>query len=316
MVLRQGSAQISGGQKQRVGAAIQGGVLGGTVKDVLLLDVTPLSLGSDNARGVMRDELGALQARLDLQMLVITHDPADAEALGDHVVVPRMMLEALTIAMTATPSASPSDSALPLVTMATITPPPSSWMVTSAFTAPRVIWDTWPASWLRADSFIDSLGRPISTRVPAAPEPTTAAKEQSIRIQSSGGLSEDQIQNMVRDAETFAQTDKARKEMIELKNEADTSIYSTEKSLAEYKAKLPQAVVDEINAAIAEARSASSGEDATVLKEKVTALSKAAMKIGETLAQQSGGGSSGGGGSSDSSSGGGSSGGSSSGPAQ
>lgn len=73
------------------------------------------------------------------------------------------------------------------------------------------------------------------------------------------------------------------------KNEADTAIYTTEKSLTEYKSKLPQAVVDEIQTAIAECRSASQGEDAGALKEKIMALSKASMKIGETLAGQSGG---------------------------
>lgn len=106
---------------------------------------------------------------------------------------------------------------------------------------------------------------------------------------------------MVRDAEQFASADKKRKELIEAKNEADTSIYSTEKSLNEYKAKLPQAVVDEINKALAEAREASQGEDVEKLKAKVQELSKASMKIGEALSQQSGG-SSAAGGASDSSS--------------
>ena len=100
---------------------------------------------------------------------------------------------------------------------------------------------------------------------------------------------------MVRDAEQFASTDKKRKEMIEAKNEADTAIYSTEKSLNEYKAKLPQAVIDDINKALAETREAAQGEDAEKLKAKVQELSKTSMKIGETLSQQSGSSSSGGG---------------------
>lgn len=83
------------------------------------------------------------------------------------------------------------------------------------------------------------------------------SKEQSIRIQSSGGLNEDQIQQMVREAETYSEKDKTRKELIEAKNEADTAIYSTDKSLTEYKSKLPQAVVDEITKAIADCRAAS-----------------------------------------------------------
>eukprot|EP00955_Chlamydomonas_euryale_P071323 361037-Chlamydomonas_euryale.AAC.1 len=94
-------------------------------------------------------------------------------------------------------------------------------------------------------------------------------KEQSIRIQSSGGLTDEQINSMVRDAEQFSAADRSRKEMIEAKNEADTAIYSTEKSLAEYKDKIPAAVVDEINAALGEARDAAKGDDVAALKEKV-----------------------------------------------
>ncbi|GFH20976.1 uncharacterized protein HaLaN_18188, partial [Haematococcus lacustris] len=93
---------------------------------------------------------------------------------------------------------------------------------------------------------------------------------------------------MVRDAESHADKDKARKELIELRNEAETAVYSTEKSLNEYKAKLPQAVVDDITKAINEAREAAKAEDLTDLRAKVQALSQASMKIGETLSQQSG----------------------------
>ncbi|MEW5298049.1 MAG: hypothetical protein WDW36_001211 [Sanguina aurantia] len=251
-----------------MGAAIQGGVLRGDVKDILLLDVTPLSLGIETLGGVFTRMINR-NTTIPTKKSQVFSTAADSQTqVGIKVFQGEREMAADNKGL-------------------------------GQFDLIEVTFD------------IDANGI-----VHVSAKDKATAKEQSIRIQSSGGLSEDQIQNMVRDAETFAQTDKARKEMIELKNEADTSIYSTEKSLAEYKAKLPQAVVDEINAAIAEARSASSGEDATVLKEKVTALSKAAMKIGETLAQQSGGGSSGGGGSSDSSSGGGSSGGSSSGPAQ
>lgn len=114
-------------------------------------------------------------------------------------------------------------------------------------------------------------------------------KEQAITITPSGGLSEDQIQQMIRDAEAFAETDKERRSAIEAKNEADTELYSAEKSLHEYKDKLPQNVVDDINAAIADLRGVLESGSAETIREKVTALRSASMKIGEALSKQSGG---------------------------
>jgi molecular chaperone DnaK len=101
---------------------------------------------------------------------------------------------------------------------------------------------------------------------------------------------------MVRDAESYAEADRKRKDLIEARNEGDSLAYSTEKSLQEHKAKLPQAVVDDVTAAVAAVREASAGEDLALLKERIGALSTASMKIGETLAQQSSGGGGGGGG--------------------
>jgi molecular chaperone DnaK len=119
-----------------------------------------------------------------------------------------------------------------------------------------------------------------------------------------GGLSDDQINTMVKEAEAYAEGDRKRKEMIEARNEADSLAYSTEKSLQEHKAKLPQAVVDDITAALAAVREASAGEDLAALREKIGALSNASMKIGESLAQQSGGSSGGSSGGADGGSGG------------
>jgi len=94
----------------------------------------------------------------------------------------------------------------------------------------------------------------------------------------------------VREAEAHADKDKQRKEMVDARNEADSLAYSTEKSLAEHKAKLPAATVDAITAAIGAARAAAAGEDLPKLKEAVAALNTAAMEIGKALAGQSGGG--------------------------
>ncbi|KAL4514469.1 hypothetical protein Ndes2437B_g01060 [Nannochloris sp. 'desiccata'] len=118
-------------------------------------------------------------------------------------------------------------------------------------------------------------------------------KEQSITIQSSGGLSEQQIQSMVNDAEKYSAADKDRKAAIDARNEADALIYSTEKSVSEYKDRLPQNVVDDINNGIAELRTTMEGESAEDIKAKLTALQQAAMKIGEHLAGKTEGGSEG-----------------------
>jgi len=116
----------------------------------------------------------------------------------------------------------------------------------------------------------------------------STGKEQSITIQSSGGLSEDQIQKMVNEAEQYASKDAERKAAIEARNDADSLIYSTERSVSEYKDRLPQNIVDNINAAVAELRASMEGEDAEAIKAKATALQQAAMKIGEHLAGAAG----------------------------
>lgn len=125
----------------------------------------------------------------------------------------------------------------------------------------------------------------------------TTGKVQQITIRSSGGLSEDDIQKMVREAELHAQKDKERKELIDTKNTADTTIYSIEKSLGEYREKIPSEIAKEIEDAVADLRSASSGDDLNEIKAKIEAANKAVSKIGEHMSGGSGGGSAPGGGS-------------------
>ena len=125
-------------------------------------------------------------------------------------------------------------------------------------------------------------------------------KEQNITIQSSGGLSDSEVEKMVREAEANAEKDKSKKELIETKNTADSVIYSTEKSLKEHKDKIPADVTAQVEKEIAALRSAlESEQDPEQLKQKVDALQQAAMKIGEAVYK---GGQSGGGGASSSSS--------------
>merc|ERR1711871_1127703 len=108
-----------------------------------------------------------------------------------------------------------------------------------------------------------------------------SGKQQQIRIQSSGGLSDSDIERMVQEAEQFASADAERKAKVETRNEADSSIYTTEKQLMEHKANVPQESQDEINAAIAAVKEAIADDNTTSdqLKEKVEELKKSAMKI-------------------------------------
>lgn len=123
----------------------------------------------------------------------------------------------------------------------------------------------------------------------------TTGKEQQITIRSSGGLSEDEIDKMVREAELHAQRDQERKALIDVKNTADTTIYSVEKSLGEYKDKIPAEVSKEIEDAIADLRSAAAGDSVEDIKSKIDAANKAISKIGQHMQGGSDGGSSSGG---------------------
>ena len=117
-------------------------------------------------------------------------------------------------------------------------------------------------------------------------------KEQQIRIQASGGLSDKEIEKMVKEAEANATEDKKRKEVVEAKNHAESLMHSTQKSVVELGDKITPADKEAVEAAVADLKSALEGEDAEVIKEKTNVLAQAAMKLGEALYKQSGGGAS------------------------
>lgn len=123
----------------------------------------------------------------------------------------------------------------------------------------------------------------------------TTGKEQQITIRSSGGLSEDEIEKMVREAEMHAQKDQERKALIDLRNTADTTIYSIEKSLNEYKDKIPSEVATEIETAVSDLRSAMSTENIDDIKAKLDEANKAVSKIGQHMSGGGSGGASSGG---------------------
>ena len=116
-------------------------------------------------------------------------------------------------------------------------------------------------------------------------------KEQRISIQSSGGLSKDQIEKMIKDSEQFAESDRKRKEGIEAKNEAESLCYNAEKTVGEYKDKVGKEIVEEVNKAIADLRAVMSSEDAEQIRAKISAVQSAQMKIGEAINKQGAGGS-------------------------
>lgn len=120
-------------------------------------------------------------------------------------------------------------------------------------------------------------------------------KEQHVTIRSSAGSTEEEIQRMVKDAELHAQRDQERKALVDVKNNADTTIYSIEKSLSEYRDKVPSEIAKEIEDAVADLRKATGGDNADEIKSKLDAANKAVSKIGEHMSRGSGGDSSSGG---------------------
>jgi molecular chaperone DnaK len=238
-----------------IGAAIQAGVLQGEVKDVLLLDVTPLSLGIETLGGVFT-------RLIDRNTTIPTKKSQVFSTAEDSQT-------AVTIRVFQGEREMASDNKL-LGQFDLVGIPP----------APRGM----PQIEVTFD--IDANG---IVQVSAKDKATN--KEQQIRIQASGGLSDADIDKMVKDAEAHAEDDKKRRALVEAKNQADGLIHTAERSLTEAGDKVPAEEKTAVEQAVQALKDVVGGEDVDAIKSKTEALAQAAMKIGETLyrAQQSAG---------------------------
>ena len=230
-----------------VGAAIQGGILGGDVKDVLLLDVTPLSLGIETL-GQVFTGLIERNTTIPTRKSQIFSTAADNQtAVSIHVLQGERK-------------------------MATQNRTLGRFDLIGIPAAPRGVPQIEVAFDIDANGIVHVSAKDLGT-----------GKEQKIRIESSSGISEEEIERMVKDAEVHADEDKSAREAAESRNEADSMIYATEKSLNDFGDKVSTDDKEKITAAIAALKQAVEGDDTAAIKAKTEALKQASHKLAEEV---------------------------------